>query len=121
MNKEELREYCISFKAVTEHFPFDDVSLVFKVGNKMFALLPLDTIETTISLKCDPEKAVGLREQYEAVIPAYHFNKKHWNTVKSDSSLSTDFIKELINHSYELVFAGLPRKTKEELQQCTEI
>jgi len=113
MNKEELREYCISLKAVTEHFPFDDVSLVFKVGEKMFALLPLDTIETTISLKCDPERAVELREQYDEITPAYHFNKKHWNALKCDSSLSSGLIKELINHSYELVFASLPAKTKQ--------
>jgi len=110
MNKEELREYCIGLKAVTEHFPFDDVSLVFKVGGKMFALLPLNTIETSISLKCDPERAIELREQYEAITPAYHFNKKHWNSIKNDSSISSNLIKELINHSYELVVAGLPKK-----------
>lgn len=114
MNKEELREYCISLKGVTEHFPFDDVSLVFKVGVKMFALLPLDVVETTISLKCDPDKALELREQYEAITPAYHFNKKHWNSVRSDSSISSDLMKELISHSYDLVFAGLSKKQREE-------
>ncbi|NDV46756.1 MmcQ/YjbR family DNA-binding protein [Paludibacter sp. 221] len=115
MNKEELREYCISLKGVTEHFPFDDVSLVFKVGGKMFALLPLDAIETSIALKCDPDRAIDLREQYDAVRPAYHFNKKHWNSVVSDTSISPAFMKELISHSYELVVAGLPKKVRAEL------
>lgn len=115
MNKEELRDFCVSLKGVTEHFPFDDVSLVFKVKDKMFALLPLDVIETSISLKCDPEKAIELRETYQEIHPAYHFNKKHWNMVYTEASLSKDKICELIEHSYDLVVAKLPKKIREEI------
>lgn len=115
MNLEELREYCISLKGVTEHFPFDDVSLVLKVQGKMFALIPLDNPETQIALKCDPEKAIALREQYDCITPAYHFNKKHWNSVRIDPAISTKMLRELILHSYDLVVAGLPQKLKQEL------
>lgn len=115
MNFEELREYCIGLKGVTEHFPFDDVSLVMKVKGKMFALIPLDNPEPQISLKCDPERAIALREQFECITPAYHFNKKHWNSVRIDSAISAEMLYELINHSYELVVAGLSNKLKAEL------
>jgi predicted DNA-binding protein (MmcQ/YjbR family) len=83
MNIEELREYCLNLKGTTEEFPFDEVTLVLKVQGKMFALIPLDNPETQIALKCDPERAITLREEYESIVPAWHFNKKHWNTVKS--------------------------------------
>jgi predicted DNA-binding protein (MmcQ/YjbR family) len=116
MNIEELREYCLSLKGTTEHFPFDDVTLVLKVQGKMFALIPLDNIETQIALKCDPERAINLREEYSAIVPAWHFNKKHWNSVLIDHTISTDFLCELIRHSYELVVSSLPKKLKEELQ-----
>lgn len=116
MNYEELHAYCMSLKAVTDHFPFDEVTLVLKVQGKMFALIPFDNPETQISLKCDPERAIQLREEYEAIVPAWHFNKKHWNTVMVDPSISEKFLCELINHSYELVVAGLPRKLQQELQ-----
>ncbi|MDD2286406.1 MAG: MmcQ/YjbR family DNA-binding protein [Paludibacter sp.] len=115
MNFEDLREYCISLKGVTEHFPFDDVSLVLKVQGKMFALIPLDNPETQIALKCDPEKAVALREQFDCITPAYHFNKKHWNSVRIDPAITTEMLCELIHHSYDLVVAGLPKKLKKEL------
>jgi len=115
MNVEELREYCLSLKGTTESFPFDDVTLVLKVQGKMFALIPLSTTETSISLKCDPELAITLREEYEAVVPAYHFNKKHWNTVYIDNRLNKKLICDWINHSYNLVVAGLPLKLREEL------
>ncbi|MCE5331412.1 MAG: MmcQ/YjbR family DNA-binding protein [Bacteroidales bacterium] len=115
MNIEELREYCLSLKGTTECFPFDDVSLVLKVQGKMFALIPLDNPETQITLKCDPEKAITLREKYDSITAAYHFNKKHWNSVKIDPSVSQRLLIELIQHSYNLVVAGLPRKLKEEL------
>ena len=115
MNYEELHGYCMSMKAVTDHFPFDEVTLVLKVQGKMFALIPLDNPETQITLKCDPERAIQLREEYEAITPAWHFNKKHWNTVKIDPSISQKFLFELINHSYDLVFAGLPKKLREEI------
>ncbi len=116
MYYEDLREYCLSLKGVTECFPFDEFSLVFKVQGKMFALLPLDNPETQIALKCDPERAIQLREQYEAITPAYHFNKKHWNSVFVHPTVSKDFMTELIRHSYNLVVDGLPKKLKEELQ-----
>ncbi len=115
MNHESLREYCISKAFVTESFPFDDVSLVLKVGGKMFALIPLDK-SPAIALKCNPELAIDLREQYSCVTPAYHFNKKHWNDVQIDGSVSDKLIKEWIDHSYDLVFKSLPKKMREELK-----
>jgi predicted DNA-binding protein (MmcQ/YjbR family) len=116
MNVEELRLYCLSLKAVTEHFPFDEFTLVFKVRDKMFALIPLDNPQAQVSLKCDPDRAIELREQYENIVPAWHFNKKHWNTVFISPEISTGFLKELITHSYELVVSGLPKKLQSELQ-----
>jgi len=116
MNLEELREYCLSLKGTTEEFPFDNVTLVLKVQGKMFALIPLDNPETQISLKCDPDRAIALREDYEAILPAWHFNKKHWNTVKIDPSISRTLLCELINHSYSLVMAGLPKKLRDVLE-----
>ena len=115
MNYEELRDYCMRLKGATEHFPFDEVTLVIKVQDKMFALLPLDNPETQITLKCDPERAIALREEYEAITSAWHFNKKHWNTVRIEPSVSLKLLKELIQHSYDLVVAGLPKKLREEL------
>ena len=115
MNIEQLREHCLSYKAVSEHFAFDMFTLVFKVGSKMFALIPLDNPQAQIALKCDPEKAIELREEFSCIVPAYHFNKKHWNSVIMSNEISEDKIKELINHSYDLVLAGLPRKEKLEL------
>lgn len=98
----ELRDYCISKPNVTEGFPFDEDTLVFKVNGKMFALTNL-TGDLTINLKCDPEKAIELREMYPAVEPGYHMNKQHWNTVRIDGSIPTNLIKEWIDHSYSLV------------------
>jgi predicted DNA-binding protein (MmcQ/YjbR family) len=115
MNLEELREYCLSLKGATECLPFDDVTLVLKVQGKMFALIPLENAERSISLKCEPEKAIELREQFSAVVPAWHFNKKHWNTVLIDASISKSQLYEWIQHSYQLVVSGLSRKLREEL------
>jgi len=115
MNIEELRDYCLSLKCATEHFPFDEFSLVLKVQGKMFGLIPLDNTEPQIALKCDPERAIQLREEYEGITAAYHFNKKHWNSVRIDSSISQSLLLELIQHSYNLVVAGLPKKLREEL------
>ena len=97
MNIETLREYCISKKGVSESFPFDKVTLVFKVMNKMFALTSLDGA-LSINLKCDPEKAIKLRQEYDAVIPGYHMNKKHWNTIAIDGSIPAKQIHEWINY-----------------------
>ncbi len=116
MNIEELREYCLSKKAVTESFPFDVDTLVFKVAGKMFALTPLEKWEKgkkTINLKCDPDWSVELRATYEGINAGYHMSKKHWNTVSlHDRELSIAFIKELIDHSYDLVVKGLPKKLR---------
>lgn len=116
MNIEELREYCISKKGTSEELPFDDVTLVFKVMGKMFALTSLNK-ELSINLKCDPEKAIGLREEHDAIIAGYHMNKKHWNTVMIDGTLKIDFIKELIDHSYDLVTSKLTKAQKTELSE----
>jgi len=113
MNIEEARDYCLSKKGTTEEFPFDEVSLVIKVGGKMFALISLDVEEKHIALKCDPEYAVELREQYAAIRPAYHFNKRHWNDVFFDGSVSDDKIKELIDHSYDMVLKGMSKKMRD--------
>jgi predicted DNA-binding protein (MmcQ/YjbR family) len=103
MNFEEIRDYCISKPGATEGFPFNDTALVFKVGGKMFALLDLSADKRGISLKCDPGLAIELREQYPEVTPAYHFNKKHWNTVMIDGSIPDREIFEWIDHSFNLV------------------
>ncbi|MDR1730427.1 MAG: MmcQ/YjbR family DNA-binding protein [Prevotellaceae bacterium] len=115
MNIEEARDYCLSQKGATEDFPFDDVSLVIKVGGKMFALIPLDAEEKRIALKCDPEFAIELREKYAAVRPAFHFNKKHWNDVFFDGSVSGKNIKKWIDHSYEMVLKGISKKMREQI------
>ncbi len=115
MNIEEIREYCLSKKGTSEAFPFDEVTLVFKVSNKMFALSNLDG-DLYLNLKCAPEKAIELREEHEAIKPGWHMNKKHWNTVEIDGSLKPELIKELIDHSYNLVVSSLTKKQKESLQ-----
>lgn len=111
MNIEDFRTFCISKPWVTEEFPFDEKTLVFKVGGKLFALTNIDLFES-VNLKCNPEKSIEYREQFSAIIPGWHMNKKHWNTVLIDNSLPDSFIYELINHSYELVFNNLPAKIK---------
>jgi len=103
MDIEAIREYIISKPGVTESLPFNDTALVFKVNGKMFALLDLSEDGRGISLKCDPEKAIELREQYPEVTPAWHFNKIHWNGVKIDGLVSDKLIIEWIDHSYDLV------------------
>jgi predicted DNA-binding protein (MmcQ/YjbR family) len=114
MNVETLREYCLSKPGVEESLPFDESTLVFKVGGKMFALFSLDD-ELSINLKCDPERAIELRENHSAIIPGYHMNKKHWNTLMIDGSLPDKLIFELIDHSYNLVFNSLPAKVRQSL------
>jgi predicted DNA-binding protein (MmcQ/YjbR family) len=115
MNIEDYREYCISKKGVTEELPFGPETLVFKVMGKVFALTPLDTFES-VNLKCDPEEAVKLRERYDAITPGYHMNKKHWNTVILDGTIPDKLLKQLTDHSYELVANSLTKKEKEELK-----
>jgi len=116
MNIEDVREYCISKKGCEETFPFDNVTLVFKVMGKMFGLLSLEK-GTRINLKCDPDKSIQLREQYEGIIPGFHMNKKHWNTVEYNSNIADEIIKDLIDHSYTLVVTSLTKKKKLELEK----
>tara|TARA_B110000503_G_C7070141_1_gene380519 strand:+ start:725 stop:1096 length:372 start_codon:yes stop_codon:yes gene_type:complete len=120
MHIEQLRDFCIAKKGVTEHFPFDEVTLVFKVMNKMFALTSLNNWEKgeqNINLKCDPDKSEELRAEYEGINPGWHMNKKLWNTVTINSSdVSDGLARELINHSYDLVVKGLTKKEKLELE-----
>jgi len=115
MNIEQFRTYCLSKKHVTESFPFDDATLVFKVANKLFALSNLNKQPTTVNLKCNPERAIQLREEYSEIIEGYHMNKKHWNTVTINGSLPNTLIKELVDHSYNLVVSGLTKKLQKEL------
>lgn len=113
MNVEEAREYCLSMKNATECFPFDDVSLVFKVENKMFALLPLDAEEPSITLKCSTDYTEELRDRYSAVEGAYHFNKKYWNSICLERDMPDDEIRHWIRHSFREVIAKLPKKIRE--------
>jgi len=116
MDIEQIRDYCISKAGTTEEFPFDKDTLVFKVMGKMFALCGLEHQPLFINLKCDPDRAVELREQYDCIQPAYHMNKKHWNSVYIESGeLSRNELLELIDHSYQLVVSKLPKKVKAEL------
>jgi len=115
MNIEQFRNYCLSKKYVTESFPFDEVTLVFKVANKMLALSGLEHHPSTVNLKCDPEKAIELRAQYSDVIEGFHMSKKHWNTIIIEGNLSNKLIEELIDHSYNLVVNGLTKKLQKEL------
>lgn len=114
MHIDQLRDFCLSKKAVTEHFPFDEVTLVFKVMRKMFALVNLEKWEkgaSKINLKCNPDWAEELRATYEGVAPGWHMHKKHWNTVTINSSdVSDDLLRDFINHSYDLVVKGLTKK-----------
>lgn len=112
---ETIRDHCISKKAVTEEFPFDDITLVFKVMGKMFALINIDRAES-INLKCDPDSALELRASYpEIVLPGWHMHKKHWNTILINNSIEKEFIFKWIDHSYDEVVKKLPKKLKEEL------
>ncbi|MBO0950697.1 MmcQ/YjbR family DNA-binding protein [Fibrella forsythiae] len=115
MTVEELRDYCLSKPATTESFPFDETTLVFKVAGKVFALLDIDGRPMSVNLKCDPERAVELRELHAAIQPAFHMNKRHWNSVTSNGSLRDSLIRELIDHSYERVVAGLPKAVRASL------
>ena len=115
MNIEEFRMYCLQKKGVTEEFPFDEKTLVFKVLGKMFALTGLERQPPQVNLKCDPERSIELREEYDELIyGGYHMSKKHWNTLEI-SNLSHALIAELIEHSYDLVITKLPKKLREEL------
>nr|WP_067062912.1 MmcQ/YjbR family DNA-binding protein [Mucilaginibacter sp. L294] len=113
MNIEELRDYCLAKPAVTEGFPFGEDTLVFKVGEKIFLITSLG--QPSFNVKCDPEKAVELREQFDEVKPGYHMNKKHWNTVRTDGSLTNKQLRDMIDHSYDLILKSLPKKLQAEI------
>jgi len=117
MNIEYFRNYCILKPGTTEDFPFDESTLAFKVMGKLYALTNISNERFTVNLKCDPEYALELRELYEDVIPGYHMNKKHWNTVHFEGSIETKLLCELIDHSYELVIKGLKKSDREFLKQ----
>ncbi len=116
MTQEEFRSYCLGKKGAVEDFPFDATTVVFKISGKIFALANAASF-TRISLKCDPDTATDLRKQYPAIIPGYHLNKRHWNTVVLDGSLSDIFIRELIDQSYALVYSGLNRAEKTNIDE----
>lgn len=118
MHLEEFRDYCLKKPGVTESFPFDSNTLVFKVLGKIFTITGVDPFES-INLKCDPEKAVELREKYDSVIPGYHMNKVHWNTVLMDNSIPDQLIIQWIDDSYGLIVQSLSKKLKEELNQMS--
>ena len=114
MNIEELREYCLLKKGVTESFPFDETTLVFKVSGKMFLLTDLED-GFSINVKCDPELAVELRERYPVVIPGYHMNKTSWNTIFIDGSIADNQLYEWIDHSYDEVVKKMTKKQRDSL------
>ena len=116
MDIESFRDYCLIKKGVTEEFPFDENTLVFKVMGKMFALTDIDLFES-INLKCDPEEVLILREKYPSVTPGYHMNKKHWNTILPEDNVSDELIKQWIDNSYKLVVKNLTNKDIELLNQ----
>lgn len=118
MNLETYYEFCLSKKGVTEHFPFDEETLVLKVGGKMFALSSLTQWEKekpSVNLKCNPDKAQELRAQYDGIQPGWHMSKIHWNTITINQDVPDNLVKELINHSYDLVFKSLPKKIQNEI------
>lgn len=120
MDIEKLYEFCLSKTGATEHFPFDKDTLVFKVGGKIFALIPLEKWEKglpVINLKCNPEKAEELRNTYESIEPGWHMSKIHWNTIRANHDVSDNMLLELIEHSYELIFNSLPKKQQYQILQ----
>ena len=114
MTLEELRDFCMSLKGVTEEFPFDDVTVVYKVKGRMFVLANIDDF-SSVSLKCDPDDALAFREAFESVVPGYHLNKKHWNTVYIGGDVQDSLVFEWISDSRELAAAGLSKKLRSEL------
>ena len=117
MNLEDIRKYCASKKGNNETFPFDEETLVIRVVSKMYLLTNIKSKELSISLKCDPFRAQALRLDYPCITPGYHLNKKHWITIAIDGTLTEDMIYSLIDHSYDLVYKGLKKAEKLQLQE----
>ncbi|RZJ63269.1 MAG: MmcQ/YjbR family DNA-binding protein [Flavobacterium sp.] len=123
MNIQQYYDFCLAKKAVEETFPFDEDTLVFKVGGKMFALSSLSEWEKgnpSVNLKCDPERSAELRAEYDGINPGYHMSKLHWNTVNVGGDVSDKLLKELIDHSYDLVFKSLTKKLQKEISESNE-
>jgi predicted DNA-binding protein (MmcQ/YjbR family) len=116
MTLETLRDYCLGKPGTTESFPFGETTLVFKVGGKMFALMDIESRPLQVALKCDPERAIALREEHEAVQPGFHLNKTHWNTVTLDGTVKWQDLSDWIDHSYQLVLASLPKRVRAEIE-----
>ncbi len=117
MNIEQFREYCLSKKGVTEDFPFDEVTLCLRVVGKIFAITGLDSEQFKVNLKCDPDYALELREQYPEVQPGWHMNKAHWNTVDFEGALDERLLRQLIDHSYDLIVKSLKKAQREALEK----
>ena len=117
MNVEDVRDFCLSLKNTTEGFPFDETSLVFKVEGKMFLLMPLDAEEPSASMKCNVDHVDKLRDKFYAVEPAFHFNKKYWNTIYLDKDMGDKEIKKWIEHSYREVIAKLPKAIRKQYEE----
>jgi len=117
MNIEELRDYCNSKKGVEEGFPFGPEHIVFKVMGKVFLIASIDEHPLRFNAKCDPEKAVELRERYACVVPGYHMNKKHWNSIIADGSVNVGLLQEWITHSYDLIVNKLPRQQQQQMKK----
>ena len=120
MNLESYYDYCLLKKGVTEHFPFDDDTLVFKVGGKLFALSSLkkwEIQEPSVNLKCEPDRAAELRAQFDDIRPGFHMSKVHWNTINISKGVTDVIVKELIDHSYDLVFKSLTKKLQSEIHE----
>ncbi|MFI0979294.1 MmcQ/YjbR family DNA-binding protein [Streptomyces sp. NPDC021093] len=112
MTPAQLRAFCLEFNEAVEEFPFTPETSVFKVLGKVFALSALDSSPLTVNLKCDPENALRLRAQYPAIVPGWHMNKRHWNTVTLDGTVPDRLLRELVEDSYDLVVAGMPRAVR---------
>ena len=117
---EQLRNFALSLPETTEETPFGPEVAVYKVAGKMFGTLSPDDVPVPMNLKCDPERAIELRDRHEAILPGYHMNKKHWNTVTLDGSLRDDLVIELIRHSYDLVVGGHKKDVRERLLKALE-
>lgn len=117
MNIEDFRLHCLSFPGTSEGFPFGEETLVFKVAGKIFALASLDEEPFRVNLKCDPEKAIVLRDTYLAVVPGYHMNKQHWNTISMDGSIDDELLKTWVKDSYELVLSSFSKKKQAEIRE----
>ena len=113
MDVESIFEYLLAKPGASEGTPFGPQAIVFKIADKVFALIGVDAVPARLTLKCDPDRALDLRELHDAIQPGYHMNKRHWNTITLDGSLPGDELRELIEHSYDLVLASLPRALRD--------